>query len=206
MKETWESGKVGRWESAPGACRFAHSPTLPLSHALVLLLAFAACSKAGPDRIEQVAQAADTADQLMIRMNFNLTNEGVRSAYVEAESAFVYENSGHTDLKKVKVTFFTPSGVQTSILTADSGWYRMRSGAMEGRGNVVIVRTDGARLTTSLIKYDQSKNQVTTDQPYVADQGDRHFTGTGFVSDPTFSNVVSQGVKGTGGHFTLPGQ
>jgi len=179
--------------------------TLPRSCALVFCL-LAACSKAGPDRIQQVAQAADSADQLMIHMSTNLTNEGVRTGYLEADSAFVYENAGHTDLKKIRVTFYTPSGVATSVLTADGGWYRMRTGEMEARGNVVLVRTDGARLTTSVLKYDQSKNQVTTDQPYVADQGDRHFTGTGFVSDPTFSNVVSQGVKGTGGHFTLPGQ
>jgi LPS export ABC transporter protein LptC len=178
-----------------------------IASSLALGLALvAACSKAGPDRIQQAAQAADSADQLMIHMSTNLTTEGVRSGYLEADSAFVYENSGHTDLKKIKVTFYTPSGVQTSVLTANGGWYRMRTGEMEARGNVVIVRTDGARLTTSIIKYDQSKNQVTTDQPYTTDQGDKHFTGTGFVSDPSFENVISRGVRGTAGHFTLPGQ
>jgi LPS export ABC transporter protein LptC len=177
------------------------------SFALAAALAIlAACSKAGPDRVAQVTQAADSADQLMIKMSTNLTNEGVRSGYLEADSAFVYENSGHTDLKNIRVTFYTPSGVQTSVLTANAGWYRTRTGEMEARGNVVIVRTDGARLTTSILKYDQAKNQVTTDQPYVADDHERHFTGTGFISDPTFSNVISSGVKGTGGHFTLPGQ
>lgn len=174
---------------------------------LLVPVFLAACGKVGPDRIQQVAQAADSADQLLISMSTILTNEGVRTGFLEADSAFVYENAGHTDLKKVKVTFYTPSGVQTSVLTAASGWYRMRTGEMEARGNVVIVRaSDGARLTTSIIKYDQSKNQVTTDQPYTTDQGDKHFTGTGFVSDPAFSNVVSQGVRGTAGHFTLPGQ
>jgi LPS export ABC transporter protein LptC len=186
--------------------RCAERSPLLRSCAFVLCV-IAACSKAGPDRIEQVAQAADSADQLMIGMSTNLTAEGVRTGHLEADSAFVYEASGHTDLKKIKVTFYTPSGVQTSVLTAETGWYQTRTGAMEARGNVVIVRTsDGARLTTSIIKYDQSKNQVTTDQPYTTDQGDKHFTGTGFVSDPTFSNVVSQGIRGTGGHFTLPGQ
>jgi LPS export ABC transporter protein LptC len=171
----------------------------------VLALA-AACSKAGPDRVAQVAQAADTADQLMIGVRTNLTAEGVRTAYLEADSAFVYENSGHTDLKKVKVTFYSPTGVEQSVLTSDSGWYRMRTGEMEARGNVVVVRTDGARLLTSILRYDQSKNEVSTDQPYTYELADRHVQGNGFVSDPSFSNITTQGVHGTAGHFTLPGQ
>ncbi|MFI5208174.1 MAG: LPS export ABC transporter periplasmic protein LptC, partial [Gemmatimonadales bacterium] len=136
------------------------------AHTFALCLALAACGKAGPDRIQEVAQAADSADQLMIKMSTNLTNEGVRTGHLDADSAFVYENSGHTDLKKIKVTFYTPAGVETSVLTAETGWYRMRSGEMEARGNVVVVRTDGATLTTSILKYDQAKNQVSTDQPY----------------------------------------
>jgi LPS export ABC transporter protein LptC len=170
-------------------------------------IALAACGKMGPDRAAQVQQAADSADQLMIGMSTNLTAEGVRTGFLQADTAFVYENSGHTDLKKIKVTFYTPSGVQTSVLTADVGWYRMRTGEMEARGNVVVVRTDGARLTTSILKYDQSKNQVSTDQPYTWDAPpDTHLRATGFVSDPTFSNITTQALHGTAGHFKLPGQ
>lgn len=175
--------------------------------ALLACMALVACAKAGPDRADQVQQAADSADQLMIGMSTNLTAEGVRTGHLEADTAFVYENSGHTDLKKIKVTFYTPSGVQTSILTSDAGWYRMRTGEMEARGNVVVVRADGARLTTSILKYDQSKNQVSTDQPYTwYEPPDRHLAATGFISDPTFSNITTQALHGTAGHFTLPGQ
>jgi LPS export ABC transporter protein LptC len=178
------------------------------AHALAAgLVILAACGKVGPDRIQRVAQAADSADQLMIRMRTNLTNEGVRTGYLEADSAFVYENAGHTDLKNIRVTFYTPSGVATSVLTAEAGWYRMITKEMEARGNVVVVRTDGARLTTSILKYDQSKNQVSTDQPYTwYEPPDRHLAATGFISDPTFSNITTQALHGTAGHFTLPGQ
>jgi LPS export ABC transporter protein LptC len=185
MRAAWERGSVG----AVGLC-----------------IALAACSKAGPDRIEQVAQAADSADQLMIGMSTNLTAEGVRTGHLEADSAFVYESSGHTDLKNIKVTFYTPSGVQTSVLTALAGWYRMRSGEMEARGNVVLVRTDGARLTTSVLTYDQSKNQVRTDQPYVYTVGEKHAAGSGFECDPSFTVCKSNSVRGSAGPVSLPGQ
>ncbi len=173
---------------------------------LPLVVIAVACGRGGNERAAQTVAAADSADQLIAGLKTHLTNEGIQTAYLEADSAFVYETRGHTDLKKIRVTFYTDNGVRMSVLTADSGWYRNRTSEMEARGNVVITRTDGARLSTSTLRYDQAKNQVSTTDPYVADQGDRHFHGTGFVSDPAFTNVTSQGVKGTAGRMTLPGQ
>jgi len=144
---------------------------------------------------------------MMSKVSIPLTTEGVKTGYLEADSMFVYENSGRTELKKLHVTFYTPTGVKTSDLTANEGSYRMRTGEMEARGNVVGVNADGATLHTSLLRYDQSKNQISTDKPYVYDFGDRHIEGgAGFTSDPSFSNLSTQGLKGTAGHFTLPGQ
>jgi LPS export ABC transporter protein LptC len=173
---------------------------------LLACIALAACGKVGPDRADQVQQAADSADQLMIGVKFHLTNEGVNNAYLEADTAFEYDNSGHTDLKKVKVTFYTPTGVQTSVLTADSGWYRFRTQEMMARGNVVVVKTDGSRLFTSALRYDQSKNEVSTSEHYTFIKGDTHGQGDGFVSDPTFSNIITNRLRGSGGSFRLPGQ
>jgi len=174
---------------------------------LLLVPVLVACgSGMGTDRRSQLLSAADSADQIMDNLKTHLTNEGVQTAYLEADSAYVYENRGHTDLKKIRVTFYTPQGVRQSILIADGGWYRMRTGEMEARGNVVITRTDGARLSTSVLTYDQSKNQVSTTEPYTYDRGDQHGRGVGFTSDPAFSNIVTQRLRGAGGSFALPGQ
>ena len=171
-----------------------------------LALWLSACSPDGPDRVAEVQELADSADQMLIDMRTVMTNLGVRQANLRADTAFLYENSGRTDLKKVEVTFFSTTGIQTSVLTADTGLYFIRTGLMEAHGNVVVVRSDGARLTTSFLKYDQAKNEVSTDQPYTFIERDRQATGQGFVSDPTFSNIRTQRLRGTGGGFTLPGQ
>ena len=163
------------------------------------------CSANGPDRVAEVQELADSADQMLIDMRTVMTNLGVRQANLRADTAFLYENSGRTDLKKIEVTFFSTTGTQTSVLTADTGLYFIRSGQMEARGNVVVVRSDGARLTTSLLKYNQSTNEVSTDQPYTFVEGERQAQGQGFVSDPSFSNIRTQRLRGTGGGFTLPG-
>lgn len=169
-------------------------------------VAVPACSGRGRDTVAAVEQAADSADQLMIGLTQYLTSEGVRQAKLEADSAFIYENSGRVDLKTIRVTFFTVNGVQTSVLTARGGLYNLRSGQMEARGNCVVVMTNGARLTSEVLRYDQTKNEVSTDQPYVYDAADRHVVGDGFVSDPTFSNIITRRPRGTAGRFTLPGQ
>lgn len=169
-------------------------------------LAVAACGGERPDPVAQVQQLADSADQVMIGLTAPLTEQGVRQAYLEADTAYVYETRGFTELRNVRITFYTTNGVQTSVLTSREGTYHMRTGAMEARGDVVVVRTDGARLTTSVLRFDQSKNEVSTDQPFVYDGADRHIEGEGFTSDPSFSNIVTRRPRGTAGRFTLPGQ
>src|SRR5436190_4835726 len=124
----------------------------------------------------------------MFNMKAALTNLGVKQADLEADSAFAYENAGRNELRHVKLTFFSPMGVQQSILTSDSGTYMVRGNTMEARGNVVVVKADGSRLTTSALRYDQAANKVSTDQPYVYISGDRRVEGNGFESDPSFTN------------------
>jgi LPS export ABC transporter protein LptC len=171
-----------------------------------LLSAALACRDRADAAIAEVVAAADSADQLMIGLSTVMTNEGVRQALLEADTAFIYENSGRVDLVTVEVTFFTTSGVQTSVLTSREGTYNMRTGAMEARGDVVMVRTDGSRLTTSVLRYDQTANEVSSDQPFVYDAPGRHIEGEAFVSDPSLRNITTRRPRGITGQFTLPGQ
>src|SRR2546427_10050893 len=89
---------------------------------------------------------------------------------------------------------------------AKEGTYRWRTGNMEARGNVLVVRTDGATLRTEVLRYFQAKNEVTSDKPFVFDEPNRHVEGEGFTSDPDFKVVTAIRPKGTGGKFTLPNQ
>src|SRR5438046_10565374 len=77
---------------------------------------------------------------------------------------------------------------------------------MEARGNVVVVRTDGATLRTEVIRYSQVRNQVSSDKDFVFDEPTRHIKGTGFTADADFKVVTANRVTGEGGKFTLPNQ
>ena len=150
--------------------------------------------------------APDSADQVLLSMSHNITDAGIQRAQVKADTAYLYSPSQTAELRAVTVTFYDVHGAQTSTLTAREGTYHWRGGDMEARGNVVVIRVDGAKLRTEVLRYNQAKNQVTSDKPFVFDEPTRHVEGDGFTSDPDFKNVTASGVHGGVGKLTLPNQ
>ncbi len=185
----------------------ARTPEHASARWIVLLLPLAAACTGigGPDRPTHARVAADTADQVMSAMHMTLTNLGVKAADVDADSAYLYEGPGRADLKHVTLKFFSTTGIQQSTLTSDEGTYMTRTDSMEARGHVVLVKSDGSKLTTTVLRYNKALNQITTDQPYTYDGPGKHLTGVGFTSDPTMSNFSTNRVHGSGGGFQLPG-
>jgi len=152
----------------------------------------------GGKGVASLGAQADSADQVMFGVTQFLTSMGVKQAVLRSDSALVYEAPGRVDLRKVTVTFFSPEGVQLSILTSLTGVYWMRTNQMSASGNVVVVRiSDGARLKTDFLEYDPAKNQVTTTRPFVADKAAQHIEGDkGFTCDPGFTNCTVLGARG----------
>ncbi len=172
--------------------------------ASVLLLA--ACGKARPDATAAVEAVADTADQVMFGLKQNVTQDGVRKAFLESDTAFLYENAGRADLRNVRVTFFGTAGDTSSVVTGKLGSYEWRTGKMEAHDDVVVLLSNGGRLNTSVLRYDQAKNEVSTDQHYTYVGPDQNATGEGFVTDPTLAKFRTSHARGRAGSFRLPGQ
>ena len=150
--------------------------------------------------------ATDSADQVLINMSHYVTDGGIQRAHVRADTAYFFSPMQTAELRNVHITFYDTQGAETSTLTSREGTYRWRSGDMEARINVVVVRKDGATLRTEVLRYNQAKNQVSSDRPFVFDEPGRHIEGEGFTSDPDFKVVTAIRPKGTGGKFTLPNQ
>ena len=173
-------------------------------YAVLGALAVAAC-ETGIKPTATIA-APDSADQVHFGMSHYVTNMGVQRAQVQADTAYFYSPSQTAELRNVNITFYDVRGAQTSTLTSREGTYHWRGGDMEARGNVVVVRVDGAKLRTAVLRYNQARNQVSSDQPFVFDEPTRHIEGEGFTSDPDFKVVTAIRPRGTGGKFTLPNQ
>ncbi len=173
--------------------------------ALSAVLVSGACKTSTPVTATQAV--LDSADQVLFGMTHYLTDAGVLRARVQSDTTYLFSNTQQAELRNVHVTFYDVSGRPTSTLTAKEGTQHWRTGDMEARGNVVVVRDrDGGTMRTELMYYSQVKNQVSSDKPFQFDSPDRHITGEGFTSDPEFKNISATRPTGRGGKFTLPNQ
>jgi LPS export ABC transporter protein LptC len=142
---------------------------------------------------------SDTADQKMFGVRTILTDQGVRNAELEADSAFFFDENTRIELRGVKLTFHTRTGERNSVLTSREGTYNTRQSQMEARGNVVVVSEDGRRLTSEKLRYDQMRNEISSDTAFVLTEPGRRLEGIGFTSDPNMNNVrVQRLIEGQG--------
>jgi LPS export ABC transporter protein LptC len=172
----------------------------------LLLAGWLSTGCGGGIRPTATISAPDSADQVLVQMSTYVTGEGIVRARVRSDTAYMYSNTQTAELRGVHVTFYDDRGAQTSTLTGREGTYHWRSAEMEARGNVVVLTTDGRTLRSEVMRYSETKNEVSSDKPFTYDGPNNHVSGEGFTSDPGFKNVVAKHPRGTGGHFTLPNQ
>jgi LPS export ABC transporter protein LptC len=181
-------GAVWLWLLAPGS-----------------LILGVSCKTSTPVTATQIV--LDSADQVILGMSHYVTAGGVLRARVRADTAYFFSNSQRAELRNVHVTFYDEIGKPTSTLTSREGTHHWRSGDMEARGTVLVVRDkDGATMRTEVMDYSQARNEVSSDKPFVWDEPGRHVEGDGFTSDPEFKKITAKRPHGTGGQFILPNQ
>jgi LPS export ABC transporter protein LptC len=173
---------------------------------LLALLMFTACKNG--TRVTATQAALDSADQVLIGMSHYVTESGVLRARVRADTAYFFSGTQRAELRNVHVTFYDANGAATSTLTSREGTHHWRSGDMEARGSVIVVRDkDGGTMKTEVMYYNQARNEVSSDKSFVFDSPEpRHIEGEGFTSDPEFKKITAKHPRGTGGQFILPNQ
>jgi hypothetical protein len=78
---------------------------------------------------------------------------------------------------------------------------------MLARGAVVVNSTDGRTLKSEELKYDQGRNEISSDSAFVLTEPNRRLEGIGFRSDPNLQNVhVLKTLSATPGAVTIPNQ
>jgi LPS export ABC transporter protein LptC len=149
---------------------------------------------------------ADSAEQVLVDVRARLTDHGVQRGEMFADTAYVFDDQTRFELRKVRATFNTSTGVKDGVMSADRGRYSLRDQTLEGFGNVVIVTTEGRRLTSPHIKYMQSVNQVSSDTNFTLVEPGRSVSGIGFTADPQLNRISILRNLGGEGSFSLPGK
>jgi LPS export ABC transporter protein LptC len=169
-------------------------------HALLAWLAVA-CSGSEPP--PTTVTAADSADQIGYGVTHYLTVDGLRRMRLVADSVYAYFGPQRHRLFGLRVTFYSPDGKETSTLTARDGTYDWRTGDMEARGDVVAVSPDGRRLTTSVLRYERSTDQINGPEPFVWTTPEQRVEGDAFTSDPDLRNVQTTRARGAVGRVQI---
>jgi LPS export ABC transporter protein LptC len=169
-------------------------------------IAAAGCSNKGATPpVKSHASLADSAEQVMQKVQYVLTSAGVQRGELFADSAYIFDDNTRYVLKNVRTTFNTAEGVKNGTMRADRGKYNLRQQVLEGFGNVVITTTEGKKLTSPYVKYNQALNEVSSDTNFTMVEPGRTLSGIGFKADPQLQHLqVLRAPRGQGS-FTLPG-
>ncbi len=164
-----------------------------------------ACNSGTEPRVTAANPLADSADQVMFGVSTVITDRGVLRAQLAADTGYFFDGNSRIEVRHEKTVFYTSTGQPNATLTSVEGTYNMRRGQMEARRNVVVVTTDGKRLETEQLRYDQATDQISSDSAFVLTQPTRTLRGIGFTSDPDLTNIHVKKVLTGSGAFTLPG-
>ncbi|HET9011834.1 MAG TPA: LPS export ABC transporter periplasmic protein LptC [Gemmatimonadaceae bacterium] len=169
--------------------------------------ALAACSRQGAaPPVKSGASMADSAEQVMYNVHSLLTNDGIQRGEMFSDSVYIFDDNTRFELRRVRATFNTATGVKDGTMKGDRGRYNLRQQVLEGFGNVVITTNDGKRLTSPHVRYNQASNEVSSDSAFTMVEPGDTLSGIGFRADPQLTHVtVLKGARGRGS-ITLPGQ
>lgn len=179
---------------------------LALVLAVTLVGVLAACQEGTKPPIAARNPLADSADQVMFGITTYITNQGLLKAQLQADTGYFFDGNSRIEVRNEKTIFFTNTGAQSAVLTSKEGTYITARSTMDARKNVVVVTTDGKRLTTEQLHYNQATNEISSDSAFVMTEPTRELRGIGFVSDPNLINIQVKRVLSGQGPLPLPGQ
>lgn len=160
---------------------------------LALSTCLTACRDSGepPLVAEDILRLNSEANQVAIGLKHYVTSEGIRRAYVEADTAFFIESKGLVELSVLQVTFFNGIGDTTSVLTSSEGTYDWNTGDMTATENVVVVNPrKGRRVETSVLYYNRSEDRIWSDAATKMFEADGTVVeGTAFESNSGMEQV-----------------
>ncbi len=136
-----------------------------------------------PPVAAQTGTLADSADQILYKAHFAITDGGTRRADVMGDTAYFFNNSTRIVLRPLTGTFYSTNGAKDGIIQAREGVYDTRLGTLDARGDVLVNTLDGKRLESPHCKFDQRLNQISSDTTFLLSEPDREVRGIGFTSD-----------------------
>lgn len=145
------------------------------------------------------------ADLVNFGMVSYLTSSGVRQGRIDADTAYVYNDSSNIQLRGMHVVFYAEDGRERATVVAERGELDQISDRMVARGNVVLtIHEDGRKIESPELLYDPDRDMIWSDSATVQTMADGRVTrGTAFESDLTFNHVTIANPRGAIGEIVF---
>lgn len=179
--------------------------------AAVIMAHFASCSR--EPSVSRIGDAPENEpNQQFSHSRIVITEVGVTSAIVQAESIQVFQATGYTAIEGgMIIDFYNKNGEQTSELTAGRGevWGLFEKvDSLTARDNVTIVSTDGLKRmeTASAFTWNAETRKIRADGLVKLITEDATEQGINFVATDDLSEYSMDNVTGEyeGSGITLP--
>jgi LPS export ABC transporter protein LptC len=102
---------------------------------------------------------------------------------------------GPISLENIEITYYSDDG-RVIVVTADTGLYSDAERNARLEGNVKVRTSDGGRVDTSAIQWDQETEVLTGDGDVTISKGNSTLTGTGFELRPSVESFKIYQVGG----------
>jgi LPS export ABC transporter protein LptC len=130
------------------------------------------------------------SDHVMIDVRHYLTDDGIRRGVMNADTAYVFVDSGKVNLRKVHLLLYGTTGTEVANLVSRTGELNQRNNAMVARGNVVLIAREGARrIETEELHYDPNTHRIWSTVTTTMQQNGTRITGDGFTADDQMQNI-----------------
>jgi len=156
---------------------------------LTLCLFFVGCGQKAPPPSGDVPQGL-VPDQIIEGFSLMETENGKKQWVLTSPKASNYEKQKTVQIEGVKIDFYRVNEELYSTLTADRGTVNTTSNDMVAQGHVLVVSKDGAKLETNLLRWDNARQKIMSDDSVRITRGRTVMTGIGLESDPSLEHVV----------------
>lgn len=131
--------------------------------------------------IQEMEQVAETADLSLEEIHYVETKGDKKEWELRAKSGQHFRQDDYTILQDLTVTFYAEEG-RIITLRGDEGSMKGRK-EIEVRGDVVITSSDGYRVTTDSLRYEEEKQRIFTEDPIRLEGKGLLVKGVGVVVD-----------------------
>ncbi|UCC66162.1 MAG: LPS export ABC transporter periplasmic protein LptC [Deltaproteobacteria bacterium] len=121
------------------------------------------------------------ADLFLEEVHYVETKGEKKEWELRAKSAHHFLQEESTLLKDLRVTFFAEGG-RIVTLSGEEGSIK-RKKEIEVHGNVVVTSSDGYRVVTDSLYYDEERRQIYTDDPVLIERAGMRVKGIGILVD-----------------------